>query len=101
MASFDFANRINVQVPVSTRLISATNVNSAAIDTQGFESVAFVVQTGVNVNGVPALNIVDIRVGADTNITNSASINSQYIVRAPVAVTAPNTAKVILCLAQH
>jgi hypothetical protein len=92
MPSFDLANSINAQIAVSTRLLTATNVNSSAIDTAGYEGVAFVTQTGVNINGTVAVNIVEIRVGSDTNVTNSAIINANYVTKSPVAITANNAA---------
>jgi hypothetical protein len=91
MASFDFANTINVQIAVSSRTLTATNVNSAAIDTLGYGGIAFVTSTGVNINGVPAVNIVAIRVGSDTNVTNSTAIDSAYITKSPVAIATANT----------
>jgi len=91
MPSFDFPNSINAQVAISPRTLTVTNVVSSAIDTAGYEGLAFVTTSGVNINGTVALNIVAINVGPDTNASNSSVINANFITKSPVALTTNNS----------
>jgi hypothetical protein len=46
MASFDLGNRIKGAPAIVPQTVGVANINSLAVDTQGFESVAFVATIG-------------------------------------------------------
>jgi hypothetical protein len=89
MASFDFANLINVQTSRPVRLVTG-NTDSAAIDTLGYEGIAVIYGIGQTINGNPQMNIA-FRVSEDTNVSNSVAIDSAYITKNPVIVNTVNT----------
>jgi len=89
MASFEFANRINVQVAHPTRTYTG-NTNATAIDTQGYEGIAVAYSIGATINGNPQMNI-SFLVGADTNVANASAINANFITKAPVAINSANS----------
>lgn len=89
MASFDFAQQINVQVAHPVRLVTG-NTNVTAIDTLGYEGIAVAYSIGQTINGNPQMNIAFL-VSEDTNVANAVAINSAYIVKPPVAINTVNT----------
>lgn len=74
MASFDFGNQTAYKFALASFMNAVTAVNTAAIDTKGYESVAVGVSCGLsNINaetGAPSIAIT-FRESDDTNISNS------------------------------
>jgi len=89
MASFDFANKINVQAARAPRLVTGTT-NTTAIDTLGYEGIAFSYMIGQTINGNPQMNLA-FRVSEDTNVSNSVAINTAYITKLPTVINTVNT----------
>jgi hypothetical protein len=89
---FDLGNSINVQTAIPAKNQTG-NVDATAVDTAGYQGFAFVLATGIIINGTPAATL-SFKVGADTNISNATALDSQYIVKQPAALSTANTAVV-------
>jgi hypothetical protein len=89
MASFDFANKSAYSFIQSSAVTANTNV--AALDTQGYEGVAFVssVATAGSLGGANTISLSFLE-GDDTNISNASAIPSTRVVTNP-ALDAANT----------
>lgn len=89
MASFDFGSKSAYKFAFSAEINNAS-ANSAAIDTQGFEGVAFVTTTGVsNLNATIYLETAFLE-GDDTNISNASNVAASRVTKNP-KIIASNT----------
>lgn len=88
MASFDLYNRLDVIQAIQPQEITATTTSNA-IDTAGFEGVAFVFETGKSAAAATFLNAantltVSYLESDDTNVSNATNVDTDRIQSAPV-----------------
>jgi hypothetical protein len=86
MASFDFGKISAYKLAHYGVVGSNTNTNTGAIDTKGFEGVAFVSVVGAgNLNAEADLSIsVELSEGDDTNVSNATAILAKYVIDNPL-----------------
>lgn len=90
MASFDFGSKAAYKFAFSAEINNAS-ANTSAIDTQGFEGVAFVTTTGVsNLNATIYLETAFLE-GDDNNISNASNVAASRVTKSPT-INASNTA---------
>lgn len=90
MASFDFGAVSAYKFALAGDITA--NTNTAAIDTQGFEGVAFVTSVGTsNINAEVNPISVTFLEGDDNNISNASALDAKSVVVNPV-INASNTA---------
>lgn len=85
MTSIDINTKIKQQVAVNgTEVTSATNVVGNIIDTQFYESLSFLIYSGVYTTGDFTLILED---GDDIALSDAAAVNSDFIIGDLTAVT--------------
>jgi type II secretory pathway predicted ATPase ExeA len=89
MASFDLGNRIKGAFGINQRVAAA--VNTFAIDTLGYESVALVAQVGAGNTNATINAVLSLRESDDNTVANSTAISADRIIENPV-LNAANTA---------
>jgi type II secretory pathway predicted ATPase ExeA len=89
MASFDLGNRIKGAFGINQRVAAA--VNTFAIDTQGYESLALVAQVGAGNTNATINATLTLRESDDNTVANSTAISADRIIENPV-LNAANTA---------
>ena len=89
MASFDLGNRIKGAFGINQRVAAA--VNTFAIDTLGFESVALVAQVGAGNTNATINAVLTLLESNDNTVANATAISADRIIENPV-LNAANTA---------
>jgi hypothetical protein len=89
MASFDLGNRIKGAFGINQRVAAA--VNTFAIDTLGFESVALVAQVGAGNTDTTNSATLTLWESNDSNVANATAISADRIIENPT-LNAANTA---------
>ena len=90
MASFDLGNRIKGAFGINQRVTTAA-VNTFAIDTLGYESVALVAQVGAGNTNATINAVLSLLESADNTVANATAISADRIIENPVLNSA-NTA---------
>lgn len=90
MASFDLGNRIKGAFGFTQRVTTAA-VNTAAIDTQGFESLALVSTVGAGNTNATINATLSLLESDDNTVANATAISAARIIENPV-LNAANTA---------
>lgn len=90
MASFDLGNRIKGAFGINQRVTTAA-VNTFAIDTLGFESVALVAQVGAGNTNATINAVLSLLESDDNTVANATAISADRIIENPVLNSA-NTA---------
>jgi hypothetical protein len=97
MASFDLGNRIKGAPAIVPQTVGVANINSLAVDTSGFESVAFIANIGTG-NTSATINAVMFFFESDDNTrANATAVASGRIIENPIlnASNATFTASVV------
>ena len=89
MASFDLGNRIKGAFGINQRVAAA--VNTFAIDTLGFESVALVAQVGAGNTNATINAVLSLLESDDNTVANATAISADRIIENGV-LNAANTA---------
>ena len=90
MASFDLGNKIKGAAALVPQTAGVANINSLAVDTQGFESVAFVATVGSG-NTSATINAVMAFYESDDNTrANATALSASRIIENPT-LNAANT----------
>jgi hypothetical protein len=89
MASFDLGNRIKGAFGINQRVAAA--VNTFAIDTLGFESVALVAQVGAGNTNATINAVLTLLESDDNTVANATAISADRIIENGV-LNAANTA---------
>ena len=85
MTSIDINTKIRQQVAVNgTEVTTTANVVGNIIDTQFYESLSFLVYTGVYTTGDLTLILED---GEDAALSDAAAVNSDFIIGDLTAIT--------------
>lgn len=97
MASFDLGNVIKGAPAIVPQTVGVTNINSLAVDTAGFESVAFLATVGSGNTTTTNSAILAFKESDDTNVANATAVASGRVVKNPTlnASNATFTASVV------
>lgn len=89
MASFDLGNVIKGAQGIN-QTVAAANVNSVAIDTSGFESLAFVASVGAGNTNATINAVMHFWESNDNTIGNATRVSASRVIENPV-LNASNT----------
>jgi hypothetical protein len=97
MASFDLGNLIKGAPAIVPQTVGVANINSLAVDTQGFESVAFLASVGTGNTTATNSAIIKFYESDDTNVANATAVAAGRVVKNPTinASNATFTASVV------
>lgn len=97
MASFDLGNVIKGTAAVVPQTAGVANINSVAVDTQGFESVAFVASVGTGNTNATINAVMAFYESNDTTRANATALDAGRVIKNPTinASNASFTASVV------
>lgn len=84
MASFDLGSVIKGAPAVVPQTVGVANINSVAVDTAGYESVAFVADVGSGNTNATINVVMKFYESADNTRANATAIDSNRIIKNPV-----------------
>ncbi len=97
MASFDLGNVIKGATAIVPQTVGVANINSAAVDTAGFESVAFIAIVGTGNTTATNSAVLAFYESDDTNVANATAVAAGRVIKNPTinAASAAFTASVV------
>jgi hypothetical protein len=97
MASFDLGNQIKGAPAIVPQAVGVANVNSLAIDTAGFESIAFVATVGAGNTTATNSAVMFYWESNDNTIGNATRVDADRVIENPTlnAANATFTASVV------
>lgn len=97
MASFDLGNRIKGAAAIVPQTVGVANINSLAVDTSGFESVAFVATVGSGNTSTTINAVMSFYESDDNTRANATAVATGRVIENPLlsASNASFTASVV------